>query len=94
MASDKFLDTSFALGMEILEFMHSRELLDIQTIGSHNIWIWNAYGDGFCKKWGFSIYSSCSDICAEKHMCESQQVFSQMYSASSDILENIIDECI
>lgn len=40
MASDKFLDTGLALSVEVLEFVHGRELLDIQTVRSHNIWMW------------------------------------------------------
>lgn len=38
MATHKLLDSGLALSMEVLELMHGRELLHIQSIGGHDIW--------------------------------------------------------
>lgn len=40
MAPHKLLDSSLALSMEVLELMHGREFLHIQSIGGHDIWDW------------------------------------------------------
>lgn len=54
MAPHKLLDSSLALSMEVLELMHGRELLHIQSIGRHNIWDW---GEGPCFISSFVNYN-------------------------------------
>lgn len=40
-SSDKLLDTGLAGGVQVLKLMHGWELLHIQTIRGHHIWIIN-----------------------------------------------------
>lgn len=38
MSPDELLDASLALGVQVLEFVHSRELADVEAVGGHQIW--------------------------------------------------------
>ena len=38
-SSDELLDAILAFGVEVLELMHGRELLHVQTVGSDDVWV-------------------------------------------------------
>ena len=44
MSSDELLDATLAFSVEVLELMHGRELLHVQTIGSDDVWVWGKGG--------------------------------------------------
>ena len=38
-SSDELLDAILAFGVDVLELMHGRELLHVQTVGSDDVWV-------------------------------------------------------
>lgn len=63
-SSDKLLDAGLAGGVQVLKLMHGRELLHIQTVWGHHIWIINISiktVNGQLAHWMVSPYTGASD---------------------------------